>query len=142
MRFEPKFQELIPAWDAFALGQYSKDIHQINEKIKNLQEQSAEITKRTLEIVKDCKEPLYKLWYYVDSDINNNGGINTIVQENDLIKLFEYYSEGGLYIVDLQDIRANAMGYTPKFPECVTENYLKMIMNKDWNDWHKRLLSK
>lgn len=143
-RFEPKYQTLIPASDAYVLSAYQKNIIDIKEKIKNLEKELESYTSDSLNIIKNLNEPLYQIWYYTDSDIHNNGGVKTVLEEKDLINLFKFYEnneETSLYILNLIDLRANVMGYTPKFPECVNDKYKNMILNAEFNNWHKTLLS-
>ena len=134
--YTPKYQDVISASDAFYItyvkSQYQKNLEQLNLLLKEQQE----LIDNVNDIFKNVDEKLYSVWYYTESSIHNNGGTKTILTESEFEKLCQ---NTNIFLVDVyvcNDVCSNETTL-PSF----VDPYIDQIGNKNFNYWHRELLS-
>lgn len=147
---EIELRELKKQFSEFKITDFlkSENIDPNIETLKNIKQKLEEAEKlyKVLENFKEISqtnENLYDVWFYYQPDMYNNGGTRTQLNRQQLEHLIKRGNElTNVYFVKILDINASFMQGEEVIPDFLSDDIKCQLDNKDYNSWHKRLLSR
>lgn len=147
---ETELREIQKQFSEFNLTDFLKNenIYPNIEKLKEIKQklEEAEKLKKILENFKEIaqiNENIYDVWFYYQPDMYNNGGTKTQLNRQQLEHLIKRGNEiTNVYFVKILDLNASFVKGEEVIPDFLSDDIKCQLDNKDYNSWHKQLLSR